>query len=263
MSFTIDSDKEIATKHVLMSFWGDDPPRTVEKRVVAGVGYWLLPVGADVSFGLSPGPVWEEAPLPDTNPYVEHEDVLQSALLAETVCVMLPASFPVNGCDPLASVGELVAAGVEATLVSEPSDADPVTEIRFKVPLDKLADLGGLAYLQDVYGATVSGRLSGVALDVTVWVDAQSRIRGARFDPNQLRSDTLRAAGVDSGEADQDSDSFPMSLSFDLYDEGLDVEAPPPDRVLAREDVWRLLRERDQANASASGPAVPPVVVEP
>ena len=144
--------------------------------------------------------------------------------------------------DPLAAAAEMAAAGVDAVVVSELSDTNPVTEIRFRVPFDVISDAAGITYLQDVYGPGISEPLNDVGLGVTVWVDAASLI--VRFDPNQMRADTLHALGIDIGEEPDDSVSSAVLLSFDVFDEAVDdVQAPPPDQMVTQEDFDRLMSE--------------------
>lgn len=253
-AFAVDADGDLSTRDVPASpAAGDGRPWVLEERSVAGDGYLRLPVPGP-SVGLSPGPVWQHVALPDTVSSFDLEDMTSSALV-DSVCVLAPHAFPPRGCHPLAAVSSLAAAGSGAAITATPTSTDPATEITFTVPLRRLATPEELAAMRAELGTAALATAGNVGLDMTIRIDAQSRIVGARFDVRQLQVDIMRAASMPhnqpagGGGLDTELAFVGVELTFAGFGDGVaDVVAPSPQRVFASyTDVVRQLRIHDRA----------------
>ena len=173
------------------------------------------------------------------------------------------ADAPAADCDPLAEAASLVSAASDAAVVGrEDVRGVQTTRVGFRVSLLDLAGdaLGAAPDSGDSEGFDSEGiagafeeMLSGLGLDVELWIDDDTLIRRMSLDLATL------LMGFVGEEADMPQ--FLLTLEFYDFDADISVEAPPPESVT--DDPSILLSDGDSATTEPYDPEPAPEEPEP
>ena len=247
--FEFDADGDLAVTVELPPGMDPEFPEggDAEVRYVGGEQYIRPPTGTEAQGG----PTWfiaEAGMAGQPGP----ED--QLGLL----CVFPQmADAPAADCDPLAEAASLVSAASDAVVVGrEEVRGVQTTRVGFRVSLLDLAGdaLGAAPDSGDSEGFDSEGiagafeeMLSGLAMDVELWIDDDTLIRRMSLDLATL------LMGFVGEEADMPQ--FLLTLEFYDFDADISVEAPPPESVT--DDPSTLLSDGDSATTEPYDPRLP------